>query len=245
MKKNKATEELKAKYDGQAITELREKAKGLRQQEVRIGCELVEILSYFQLDSNFRKIPEYKKSTFEQFLEGDFQLKMKDFYGMRLSFVRYPDECENIGLAIVKTAIAKCGIDEAAKPLNAITAAQKKRKTPLVHADKLAIIRQYAKPKPVQEKPFVVPRAVLEQQLEKEQVQRVEVVKKLESKDEQIEKLKDALRAKDVVIKAKDERIVALEAENVRLKAELACRPDVGAGLVRRTLKYPPVYAHM
>ena len=152
MKKKKKAAKEPLKYDGIPLQEIETKIESLYTTSRESQKEMYEILDYLRTTRRFRENPVYAKSTFEDYLEDRFTIRMKTFRENVMAFSKHPEAAVSLGVGVVSKIRRLCGTIKTKKVIDEIQKAGENRKTPLPRAKIETIIRKNADPKKLEKK---------------------------------------------------------------------------------------------
>lgn len=223
-------EELKKVYDNKSVKTIEKEAMNHYGKSHSFYEKFIESLRYLQRSGRYTDNPKYKKSRFRDYLRYEFGMALNTYYSHYNAYRKYPKITTRHSPHMVATVQKVCG-PKADKALQAITTQEEKLKRPIQKDEIQNIVNQYRKPlKSVPPKPDVT---ALKRQASEYQAQAREMEKESLTKDEQIAKLKKALKnrdatlaLKDKTIEEKDKRIAKLEAQIDELVSQLSTIAD-------------------
>lgn len=149
-KETKAKEPLK--YDGIPLQEIETKIESLYTSSRESQKEMYEMLDYLRMTKRFKENTVYSKSTFEDYLEDRFTIRMKTFRENVMAFSKHPEAAVSLGVGVVSKIRRLCGTTKTKKVIDEIQKAGENRKTPLPRANIETIIRKNADPKKLEKR---------------------------------------------------------------------------------------------
>lgn len=194
----KTIEQLKKQYNPKPIKEIENEAKKSQAQAKQLQEKMIEILFYLERTQRFKENPVYQKSTFREYLSFEFGMRFSTYHETRLALINFPELSKKYSPQLYRAIKTKCGADEVPRVVEEIKEEEKK-KAKVKKAGKLPreaiqeIIDRHKKPAP----PPVVKPSVRDLEIKLITVQESEkkLLKILDQKDRQIEKLKARVKA--------------------------------------------------
>lgn len=135
----------KAKYDGMTIEQLCELLNGRFANMRESQREFYEILFYLQTTSRYKELPGYKKSSFWQFIEDNFNIRKGTFMENIKAWTRYPEIAADFGTGLVTKIERMCGAAKIPKVAAEIRKERDGHKKPLPRARIETIIQSFRK----------------------------------------------------------------------------------------------------
>ena len=180
--------QLKSKYAGKSYEEL------VNQIHIEMGNlrksqqKATEILYYMRLFGRWMDDPRYKKTVWGDWLMAEFNMRPSTFESNRYAWMSFPKESKKYGPGLPVAVKTKCGDRKVPIVLKAVEKREAAKKRPLKHEEIQKIIEQHQMP-PV-EKPPKPDLKLLETKAIQAEQETAKANKAIESKDEQIAKLK-------------------------------------------------------
>lgn len=176
-------EQLKQQYDGKAIGDIERLIKESRSTSFAAQREATLALSYLKMSGRFKENPQYKKSSFETYLMGQYNMRMGTFIENERAVIHYPKVAERYGIGLVAKVRRKCGAKAESAVFKEIAASQ--GKGPIKQAKIETIIAKHS-PAPAVKPPLVDWHA----KYEAEATEHAETRRLLVEAKDQIERLK-------------------------------------------------------
>lgn len=206
-------EELKAIYDKKSIQEIETFAKGSQAKASEFYVSFLESLWYLERSGRYTENPKYAKSRFKDYISFEFGIRHSTFRDHRHAYQLYSDMATRHSPNLYAKTKQACGEAKVPMVFKAINAKEQTLKRPVRKEEIQEIINKYRKPgKATTPKPDV---ATLKSETAKYQAEARKMEKANRSKDEQIAKLRQAVKKRDSIIEK-------LEKEKSELLAKLS-----------------------
>lgn len=173
----------KTKYDSMTIVEIEKEIQDNRELSIEAKKEAIKALCVLRSTGRYKENPVYKKSSFENYLMGQFNIRYNTFQEEARAFKFFPEETVKYGVGLVAKIHRVCGAKNEIAAIREIKAADNKTKAPIQRIKIEEIIQKHStRPVKDEKKNY--------KQLYLEEVQRHEVLK--EKHREALEELKEA-----------------------------------------------------
>jgi len=141
-------DELNKLYEKKTIKEIEGSIKENNQLSLEARRDAIFALAYLEYSGRHKENPMYRKSNFESYLRGVYNIRMNTYRDAKRSFMKYEAETVKYGVGLVSKIYRTCGAMQEQKVLDDIQATEKGLKSP-IKCDKIeSIIQKYAKPLP-------------------------------------------------------------------------------------------------
>ena len=141
-------DELKKQYEKKTISEIEGSIKENNQLSLEARRDAIFALAYLEHSGRYKENPMYRKSNFENYLKGFYNIRINTYMESKRSFMKHEAETIKYGVGLVSKIYRQCGALKEQKVLDDIHATEKGLKAP-IKRDKIdAIIQKYAKPTP-------------------------------------------------------------------------------------------------
>lgn len=220
-------QELLAKYKEVPVKDIisairDEQAKSFEHMKSMVGK-----LYFLELSKRYKEDPQYKKSSFEDFIGNAFPpMTYNKYYEMRQVYVNFEEEARSLSPEVVARAYRKCGALNMKKALTEMKNREEKTGKQIPLCAKYDIIEKYERPKPEVPANTEPAKPQLYKTIDDLRIRETAQIKLLETKDQQIERLKKT--------------VLELQHENAQLKAELKAYKEMETAIVNVTRKYLP-----
>ena len=176
-------QELEKKYEGKKIGEI--EAEIGKNQDLSFDAQkrMTLALSYLRITNRYKENPQYKNSTFETYLKGQFNMRLGTFLEKERAIIRFPEEAKKYGIGLVAKVKRVVGAKKESAVFKEIKESQ--GKLPIKQAKIEAIIQKYA---PAKEKK--APAVNWKMKYDLEVLAHMETKTALQTAKAQIEKLK-------------------------------------------------------
>jgi hypothetical protein len=141
------TPTLKKQYDSKPITQIEKEIRENNAQAHDFKAKMVEALIYLKSSDRYRENLLYRKSNFETYLLGEFNMKLATLNASFKAYNTYPEECKWYGVGLVAKVGRDCGPVRAKKVFKEIEKTSGKLKTPIDRQKINKIIEKHAKPR--------------------------------------------------------------------------------------------------
>lgn len=131
-----------------SITQIEKSIKADNATAAEARKKAIEGLLYLRDSGRFKENKLYRKSSFENYLMGVFNIRYNTFLESARAFSKYPDESVRYGVGLISKVYRNCGAIKERRVIAEIAEADKKAKVPLKRDKIEAIIQKHAKPKP-------------------------------------------------------------------------------------------------
>ncbi len=138
-------EELKQKYDGKKIGEIEKEISENRGLSFTAQREITYALCYLRMSGRFKENPQYKNSSFETYLKGQFNMRLTTYMENEHAILFYPEVAEKYGVGLVAKVRRQCGVRKEKQIFKEIEESQ--GKAHINQAKIEAIIKKHSKPK--------------------------------------------------------------------------------------------------
>ena len=178
-------EELRQRYDVMKIGEIESEIKEKHGLSFAAQKEVIYALSYLRASGRYKENPQYRKSSFETYILGQYNMKVGTFLENERAVLHYPEVAEKYGIGLVAKVHRKCGVKKAAQVFREIKEVQGSLKTPIKRAKIESVIEKHSAPlKPK------VPAIDWRERYEREAAAHMDTKRELKEARAQIERLK-------------------------------------------------------
>jgi len=182
--------DLKKKYEKKTINQIEKEIKTNNSLSIEARKNSILALMYLRDSKRYKENPLYRKSSFENYLMGFYNIKIGTFLESARAFNKHPKESVKYGVGLVSKIGRVCGAVKEKTVLKEINDADKKAKIPLKRDKIESIIQKYAKLKPPAKPGY---KELYVNEMKRHQITKDrynETIKELKAAKEQIEKLK-------------------------------------------------------
>jgi len=139
---------MKKEFEKMTIVEIENEIREKNRLSLEMRGKAVLLLLQLRNSGRYKENPLYRKSSFENYLLGVFNIRYTTFLESARAYEKYPKESAKYGVGLVAKVHRACGVLKECKVIEEINAADKAAKTPLKRDKIEAIIQKYAKPTP-------------------------------------------------------------------------------------------------
>ena len=139
---------LRKKYDKKTIGQIEGEIKKNNELSLESKKASILLLRYLQSSGRFKENPLYRKSNFENYLSGVYNMRLNTFMESSRAFSKYPEESCKYGVGLISKVFRKCSSIKGKKVLAEIKIADEKSKIPLKRDKIEVIINKYSRPIP-------------------------------------------------------------------------------------------------
>uniref|UniRef100_A0A6H1Z9P6 Uncharacterized protein n=1 Tax=viral metagenome TaxID=1070528 RepID=A0A6H1Z9P6_9ZZZZ len=211
--------ELKEMFGNMTTTRLLEKAHSYRGYMIGGQEKLTYVLCYLKMAGKFREIPRFKKSTWDDFLIAEFNIRPRTYQRWELAWFMFPEVSKKYNPGLAPSIQRKCGTAKIKEVMKEIDIKESEVKKPLQNFQIQEIVDKYRKPEV--ERPTRPAVVELQEQRDRNGKTIIDLTTVQEKQNQQITKLKEAVRATK---EKEDEEIKKLKEENVKLRESLKVR---------------------
>jgi len=180
-------QELRQRYDSKKIGEIEKEIEENRGTSFKAQQEMTFALAYLKMSGRFKENPQYRKSSFETYLSGQFNMRLGTFRENERAIMHYPEVAKKYGIGLVAKVRRKCGAPKEAEVFKEIKHTQGDSKS-INQAKIQSIVVKHMPPQKVKTQP-VDWKALYHKELEAHR----ETTKQLNAARSQIDKLKKAV----------------------------------------------------
>ncbi|MBW2647110.1 MAG: hypothetical protein JRE23_13235 [Deltaproteobacteria bacterium] len=134
-------EQLKQKYNGKKIGEIEREIEENRGISFEAQRETIFALSYLRMTGRYKENAQYRKSGFETYLKGQYNMRIGTFLENERAVIHYPEIAKQYGIGLVAKIHRKCGARKEATVFREIKESQ--GKGPIKQAKIETIIAKY------------------------------------------------------------------------------------------------------
>jgi hypothetical protein len=116
--------DLEKKYKKIPYPKLEEMAGAAKEQSIKHYTEFLSIMVHFQKTNRFREDPQFKNTSFEDYLMLKHGMRFSEYTKRRIAYIIFPEETKALGgPGFINRAVNKCGalkVPEIVKEVKAI-----------------------------------------------------------------------------------------------------------------------------
>ena len=183
----------KEDYDKMTIGDIEAEIKFHHSNSVEEKKKFIFGLQYLKHTGRFRENPVYKKSSFANYLLGEYNMRINSFEESARAFSKYPEESEKYGVGMIAKIRRQCGVKKEKEVIEEIKKTDNQIKA-RIRRDKIdEIIKRNSKKIPPQKATYkelyMTEKYMHERTLERYR----DVLQQLKEANAQIQKLKTTI----------------------------------------------------